>query len=125
MRWLLVMGPPVQFFARHGTWQFPDEVAKTYGHENLQIEIMFPITWGGSWDYPYAEAQALIKDLRDRYGARKLVWGSDMPNVERFCTYRQCLEYVRRHCDFLTAREKELVLGDNVADLCGIGRPGT
>ncbi len=122
MRWLLVMGPPVQFFAKHGRWQFPDQVAKTYGRENLQIEIMFPITWGGVWDYPYAEAQALIKDLRDRFGAAKLIWGSDMPNVERFCTYRQCLDYVRKYCDFLTANEKDLILGKNVAELCGIAR---
>lgn len=120
-RWLLVMGPPVQFFAKQGRWQFPAEVANAYGRENLQIEIMFPITWGGRWDYPYPEAQALIKDLRDRYGAHKLLWGSDMPNVERFCTYRQCLDYVRRYCDFLTPKEKEMVLGGNAAELCGIG----
>ena len=23
------------------------------------------------------------------------MWGSDMPNVERFCTYRQSLDYVQ------------------------------
>ena len=34
-----------------------------------------------------------------------------MPNVERFCTYRQCVDYVRRHCDFLTGSEKDAVLG--------------
>jgi predicted TIM-barrel fold metal-dependent hydrolase len=120
MRWLLVMGPPVQFFATRGRWQFPDEVAKTYARENLQIEVMFPITWGGVWDYPYPQAQTLIKDLRDRFGAAKLIWGSDMPNVERFCTYRQCLDYVLKYCDFLDASEKDMILGRNVADLCGI-----
>jgi predicted TIM-barrel fold metal-dependent hydrolase len=120
MRWLLVMGPPPQLFARNGTWQFPDEVTKAYACENLQMELMFPISWGGVWDYPYPQAQTLIKELRDRYGARKLIWGSDMPNVERFCTYRQSLDYVRRYCTFLTAAEMDLVLGGNVADLCGI-----
>ncbi len=120
MRWLLVMGPPAHLFARNGTWQFPDEVAKAYARENLQMEIMFPISWGGVWDYPYPQAQALIKGLRDRYGAHKLIWGSDMPNVERFCTYRQSLDYVRTYCTFLTAAEMELVLGGNVASLCGI-----
>jgi predicted TIM-barrel fold metal-dependent hydrolase len=120
MRWLLVMGPPVQFFSKQGKWQFPDEVSKTYARENLQMEIMFPITWGGVWDYPYPEAQTLIKDLRDRYGAHKLIWGSDMPNVERFCTYRQCLEYVQKHCTFFMATEMDLVLGKNAAGLCGI-----
>jgi predicted TIM-barrel fold metal-dependent hydrolase len=96
-------------------------VQRTYARENLQLEIMFPITWGGVWDYPYPEAQTLIRDLRDRFGAHKLIWGSDMPNVERFCTYRQCVDYVRRYCEFLTAAEKDLILGQNVAELCGIG----
>jgi predicted TIM-barrel fold metal-dependent hydrolase len=122
MRWLLVMGPPVRLFAAGGEWRFPDAVARALARENLQIEICFPITWGGVWDYPYPEAQALVRALRDRFGAGKLVWGSDMPNVERFCTYRQCLDYVRRHCDFLPAQERDLVLGGNVAELCRIGK---
>jgi predicted TIM-barrel fold metal-dependent hydrolase len=120
LRWLLVMGPPVRFFAPAGEWRFPDAVARTLGRDNLQLEVCFPIVWGGVWDYPYPEAQALIRGLRDRVGAAKLIWGSDMPNVERFCTYKQCLDYVLRYCDFLTARERDLVTGGNLAELCRI-----
>ena len=58
--------------------------------------------------------------MRDVFGATKLVWGSDMPNVERFCTYRQCVDYVRRHCTFLSASEKDAILGVNIARLMGI-----
>ena len=47
-----------------------------------------------------------------------------MPNVERFCTYRQSLDYVRKYCPFLTAREKDLILGDNCAAFYGIGKSG-
>jgi len=115
-----VMGPPVAHFARAGRWEFPPEVLAAYGRENLLIEIMFPITWGGVWDYPYLEAQELIRHMRDLFSASKLVWGSDMPNVERFCTYRQSLDYVRRHCAFLSASEKDAVLGGNVAELFGL-----
>jgi hypothetical protein len=43
-----------------------------------------------------------------------------MPNVERFCTYRQCVDYVRRHCGFLTASEKDLILGDTIDGLLGV-----
>ena len=78
---------------------------------------MFPITWGGVWDYPYPEAQSLIRGMRDMFGADKLVWGSDMPNVERFCTYTQSVDYVRRHCSFLTATEKDAILGGTMATL--------
>jgi predicted TIM-barrel fold metal-dependent hydrolase len=119
-RWLLVMGPPASFFAPRGEWQLPDPVDRVLRCENLWIEVCFPIAWGGVWDYPYPEAQRLIRGLRDRYGAGKLVWGSDMPNVERFCTYRQCRDHVLRYCDFLTSVEKELVLGRNLAELLPI-----
>jgi len=37
-----------------------------------------------------------------------------MPNVERFCTFRQSLDYVRRYCTFFTPAEMDLVLGDNL-----------
>ncbi len=114
IQWLLVMGPPVGHFGLSGKWEFPDEVMTTYRHDNLWLEVMFPITWGGVWDYPYPEAQALIQDMRDKFGASKLIWGSDMPNVERFCTYTQSVDYVRRCCEFLTAEEKDKILGKNL-----------
>ena len=119
-RFVLVMGPPVAYFAASGQWEFPPDVLSIYKRDNLLIEVMFPITWGGVWDYPYAEAQALIRGLRDTFGASKLVWGSDMPNVERFCTYKQSVDYVRRYCGFLSAMEKERILGGNAAELMGL-----
>jgi hypothetical protein len=45
-----------------------------------------------------------------------------MPNVERFCTYRQSVDYVRKHCTFLSASEKDAVLGGNVVQLFGLGK---
>ena len=119
-RFLLVMGPPVGHFAGSGSWDFPPEALEVYRRKNLSIEVMFPISWGGVWDYPYPEAQALIRGMRDLFGAEKLVWGSDMPNVERFCTYKQSLDYVRRYCDFLPGSEKDRILGLNAAELMGI-----
>jgi hypothetical protein len=43
-----------------------------------------------------------------------------MPNVERFCTYRQSLDYVRRHCGFLSPGEMEQFLGGNLARVFAI-----
>jgi predicted TIM-barrel fold metal-dependent hydrolase len=120
IRWVLVMGPPVRLYGMSGCWEFPEEVLAAYRHPNLWIELMFPISWGGVWDYPYPEAQALIRGMRDLLGAEKLVWGSDAPNVERFCTYRQSLDYVRRYCPFLTAAEKDRILGGNIDGILGI-----
>jgi predicted TIM-barrel fold metal-dependent hydrolase len=120
IRWVLVMGPPVGLYGMSGRWAFPDEVLAAYRHPNLMIEVMFPITWGGKWDYPYPEAQVLFRHMRDLFGAGKLVWGSDAPNVERFCTYKQSLDYVRRHATFLAGSEMDAILGGNVDALLGI-----
>jgi predicted TIM-barrel fold metal-dependent hydrolase len=62
--------------------------------------------------------------MRDLFGAAKLIWGSDMPNVERFCTYRQCVDYVRSYCSFLTPAEKDQILGGNAAQFIGITANG-
>ena len=119
-RFVLVMGIPVGHFAPRGEWQIPPEALTVYRRPNLLIEIMFPITWGGEWEYPYVEAQSLIQGLRNLFGAERLMWGSDMPNVERFCTYKQSIDYVRRHCEFLSASEKDRILGLNAIELMGI-----
>ncbi|UYN97452.1 MAG: amidohydrolase [Enhydrobacter sp.] len=116
----MAMSPPVGLFVRAGRYEFPDEVLRLYRREPMVLEVVFPISYGGVWDYPYPEAQALIADMRDQLGADRLIWGSDMPNVERFCTYRQSLDYVRRYCPFLTAREKDLILGETCAAFYGI-----
>ena len=76
LRFVLVMGPPVGFFAPGGQWDFPAEVLAAYPHPNLLIEIMFPITWGGVWEYPYPEAQALIQQIHDLFAAGKLRCGA-------------------------------------------------
>ena len=33
----------------------------------------------------------------ERIGSERLMWGTDMPNVERFCNYRQTLDTFRVH----------------------------
>ncbi len=120
----LAMGIPVQFYSKGDRWEIPAEVEAVYKRDNFMIEIMFPITWGGRWDYPYKESWPLIRDLRERFGAEKLIWGSDMPNVERFCTYQQSLDFLVRYCDFLNSSEMERILGKNCIALYNIPTKG-
>ncbi len=120
LRCHLAMGIPVRHFSAGDRWDLTDELVALYKRDTLFMEIVFPITWAGRWDYPYVEAQPLIRDARDRFGAEKLMWGSDMPNVERFCTYTQSLTYLTRYCSFLSGADMDKVLGGNAAALYGI-----
>ena len=113
----LAMGIPIQFFGGKTGWDLPDELERLYARDEVYMELTIPITWGGRWDYPYREAHPLIEDSRNRFGAEKLLWGSDMPNVERFCTYPQSLGYLKRYCGFLSQSDKDKILGANAARL--------
>ena len=85
------------------------------------LQVQYPSTRTGD-EYPFAMGQRTIEEAYRRLGAGKLVWGADMPALERACSYRQSLDYVRVHCRFLSARDKDRVLGGNAADLFGIGK---
>lgn len=96
----------------------PDEVVKILCNPSVYAEVLFPAKFP---DYPYPEGQNMLKRLRDQVGAGKLLWGSDSPvGLTMWCTYRQSIDFIRIHCDFLTADEKEQILGVNSARLFGI-----
>jgi predicted TIM-barrel fold metal-dependent hydrolase len=102
--------------------RIPEELWALFAEPNLTIELLFPILDGHRWDYPYAEAQPIIRALYDRLGPTRLLWGSDMPNVERNCTYAQSLDYVRKYSSYIPAADMEMILGTN-ADKIYFSRP--
>ena len=111
---VLTNGFPFDYFGSQRRVRFPEEFWDVLSAPNLLVEICFPIIMGGRLDYPYPELWPIIRQFYRRLGPEKLVWGSDMPNVERFCTYRQCLEYMRFYCDSIPAPEMDLICGDNL-----------
>jgi predicted TIM-barrel fold metal-dependent hydrolase len=100
-------------FERKGP--LPEPLSSLLRHGNFYLELLFPINRGGREEYPFRESLEAVHYLYDQYGAQALVWGSDMPNVVRHCTYSQSLEYLRRHADFIPAADLDLILGGNLA----------
>ena len=81
---------------------------------NLIVEILIPIFQGAIWEYPFVESRPIIEEYYTRLGAEKLAWGSDMPNVERHCTYKQSLDYLRNHCEFISPADMKKICGENL-----------
>ena len=98
-------------------YQIPDKILTLLRRPNMHIEAIFVFKFP---EYPFPDAQEVIRRLRDEVGAEKLMVGCDMPFLWFTCTYRQALDYVRLHCDFLSQAEKDLMLGGNVARMFGI-----
>ncbi|MEE8363587.1 MAG: amidohydrolase family protein [Dehalococcoidia bacterium] len=112
-------GLPLYRFIRGGRVAIPEEAWGPLEAPNVLSEILIPILQGYAWDYPFTEARPVIREYYERLGPEKLVWGSDMPNVERHCTYRQSLEYLTRYCDFIPPADMEKICGGNIERALG------
>lgn len=118
---LVSMGFCIRPFQQNGRVEYPKELFDIFKKPNILVEIIYPIQVGPvGWDYPFPPAQELIKQQYEELGGDKLCWGSDMPNVERNCTYKQSLTYLTKYCDFIDRKDMELVLGGNIARILKI-----
>ena len=126
LRHMLVHGVPTALFAEeNGTLRLPAVLERLLTEAPVTAEILYPIAWGGRLDYPYTAALAHVRQLIDRFGPGRFAWGSDMPNVERYCTYRQSLTYLAAYADFLGPAERRLIFRENALALFPAGANAT
>ena len=60
---------------------------------------------------PYTDLGPMIQQLRDAFGAKRLMWASDCPfQVEDGHTYRNSIALIRDRLSFLNEEEKEWIL---------------
>ncbi len=115
IRHVLTHGFPSSAFSSPGV--IPEELWSLIRHPMVATEFLFPILYGSGWEYPYVEAQPIVREALKRAGPTKFMWGADMPNIERSCTYAQSLNYLRKYCDFIPAGDMDLILGANANEL--------
>ena len=118
IRSVLVHGlPTLRYADDKDRLTLPPIVARLMTGLPVWAELLYPISWGGRFEYPYSRAMLHFRQLLDRFGPARFMWGSDMPNVERYCTYRQTLTYVTEHADFLDAPARRAIFRDNALGL--------
>jgi predicted TIM-barrel fold metal-dependent hydrolase len=111
-----------RLFADEETLHVPDVVYETapIDHPNFYIQLLFAVFLQSRWDYPMPQMRPTLEKMVERIGARRLMWGTDIPVVLLHWTYRQSLDYIRRYCDFITQDEMDLILGGNMARFMGL-----
>ena len=107
---------PREFFSLFKLGNFHLEVGYVLAFEN-------PAIWGWDSEYPYPRHRQIIRTIYENFGAQVMVWGSDMPWTQRTFTYRQDIDLIRHHTEFMTDADRRLVLGDNLARIYNIGAP--
>jgi predicted TIM-barrel fold metal-dependent hydrolase len=118
LRHVLVHGLPTALYADSGDRvSLPEGIIRLLRSRQVYPELLYPISWGGRHDFPYSKAAIHFRQLYDTFGPDRFIWGSDMPNVERFCTYRQSLTYAFDYFDFLTQADRRLIFRENALAL--------
>ena len=126
--------PDVQVVMTHGMgWRLfiegdglniSEEVWEAFDNPNLHLQWLFPIALGAAWDYPMPQVRSTIEECVTRIGADRIMWGTDMPIVMRFWTYRQTLDHIREYTEFLSDDQRDAILGGTVSRLMGLDNGG-
>ena len=98
----------------------PEEVWAPFANSRLSLEVCFPVRLGDLFDFPYREVWPTLEEMVERIGADRLLWGTDMPFQNRFCTYRQSRQWIEKYCDFLSADDLGMIMGGTAARILGI-----
>lgn len=104
----------------------PEELWSVWKRPNVHLELLFPmqvshpVPGGDVWRYPYSELKPLVEELYEALGPQKLVWGSDLPNIQRNCTYRQGRDYLDCYESDLPEADLELLFCGNITRILNL-----
>ncbi len=114
-------GFPWRDFLEGNRFVLPQNMWAPFADSSLCMEVCFPVRIGDIFDYPYFECRPALEGLVRHLGADRLLWGTDMPFQNRFCTYRQSRYYLEKHCqDLLSPLDLAKVMGGTAARILGL-----
>jgi L-fuconolactonase len=67
--------------------------------------------------YPFDDCRDLVRAVYDRFGAQRLIWGSDFPHVLLKSGYSRTLHLPDRAYEFISPSDRALLFGENAVRL--------
>jgi predicted TIM-barrel fold metal-dependent hydrolase len=129
MRWMerypqavcsLTHGFPWRAFLEGDRIVVPDEIWRPFENPRCHLEVCFPVRIGDLFDFPYREVWPTLEAVVERVGPDQLMWGTDMPFQNRFCTYRQSRVWIEKYCAFLDRESLAKIMGGTAARVLGL-----
>lgn len=99
------------------TWQ---DVLDLERHPNVVMKVSYFPEATRADGYPFERGQRRLREVYERFGAERLIWGSNYPPVRSVCSYPEALAFVKDECDFIAPADLELILGGTVARVLGL-----
>jgi predicted TIM-barrel fold metal-dependent hydrolase len=129
MRWMerypdrvcsLTHGFPWRVFLDRDRITLPPAIWEPYRNPNCHLEVCFPVRLGDLFDFPCREVWPTLEQMVEKIGADRLLWGTDMPFQNRFCTYRQSRGWIENYCTFLNPDQRAQIMGGTAARILGL-----
>ena len=92
-----------------------DQVAALARHPNVYVKVSAAPCLSTA-PYPYRNIHPHIRRAIEAFGARRSIWGTDLTRFIDRCSYRQSVTMFTEEMDFLSADDKEWVMGRAIAD---------
>jgi predicted TIM-barrel fold metal-dependent hydrolase len=119
--------PTLHFDFLHGAYQVPHSLER---EPTLELMRHFNDKTNNVWaqtdtyyvdtKYPFPAQLAGTRELFDRIGPEKIIWGTDWPWIETTGKYSQFLQSVDENCTYMTAAQKARYLGGNALECLGL-----
>ena len=62
-----------------------------------------------SESYPFRNIQPYLRQIYDAFGPERMFWGTDITRMP--CSWRQCVTMFTEELPWLSAKDKELIMG--------------
>jgi predicted TIM-barrel fold metal-dependent hydrolase len=94
------------------------ETAALAKYPNVSVKLS-TTPYYSSESYPFRDMTAHIRRLFDAFGPRRSYWGTDLTNSYNKATYKQRITHFTETLDFLSAEDKEWVMGRAIRERLG------
>ena len=86
-------------------------------HPNVYVKLTLVPVFSTA-PYPYKNIQPCIRQLLEAFGPRRCFWGTDVSAMlqRTSCSYGQCVKLFTEHMDFISAADREWIMGRALAE---------
>lgn len=86
-------------------------------HPNVHVKLTLVPVFSTA-PYPYKNIQPCIRQLLEAFGPRRCFWGTDASAMlqRTSCSYDQCVKLFTEQMDFISAADKEWIMGRGLAE---------
>jgi predicted TIM-barrel fold metal-dependent hydrolase len=89
-------------------WTNLPDVLALAKHPNIALKATGAPSYS-SQPYPYRDIHGHMRKLYDAFGPERMFWGTDITRMP--CSWRQCVTMFTEELPWLSAKDKELIMG--------------